>query len=79
MGVTVNQTLALALPGACDVQTPSVSQCNGKLTFLISPKFGIVFVFPILVHSFRKTLKTCLNLKPSWGPGKKILKTAHFS
>ncbi|KAE9460693.1 hypothetical protein C3L33_07478, partial [Rhododendron williamsianum] len=35
MGVTVNQTLALALPGACDVQTPSVSQCNGKLTFLI--------------------------------------------
>lgn len=43
-----------------------------ELTFLISPKFGIVFVFPILVHSFRKTLKTCLNFKPSWGPGKKF-------
>ncbi|XP_058197813.1 non-specific lipid transfer protein GPI-anchored 5-like [Rhododendron vialii] len=30
MGITVNQTLALALPGACDVQTPPVSECNGQ-------------------------------------------------
>ncbi|KAA8543263.1 hypothetical protein F0562_021242 [Nyssa sinensis] len=28
MGVNINQTLALALPGACNVQTPPVSQCN---------------------------------------------------
>ncbi|XP_052187960.1 non-specific lipid transfer protein GPI-anchored 5-like [Diospyros lotus] len=28
LGITVNQTLALALPGACDVQTPPVSRCN---------------------------------------------------
>ncbi|KAK9288431.1 hypothetical protein L1049_016888 [Liquidambar formosana] len=28
LGVTINQTLALALPGACNVQTPPVSQCN---------------------------------------------------
>ncbi|GFP92315.1 hypothetical protein PHJA_001375600 [Phtheirospermum japonicum] len=28
-GIAVNQTLALALPGACDVQTPPVSQCDG--------------------------------------------------
>ncbi|KAK1262603.1 hypothetical protein QJS04_geneDACA021144 [Acorus gramineus] len=27
-GINVNQTLALALPGACNVQTPPVSQCN---------------------------------------------------
>ncbi|CAI0434002.1 unnamed protein product [Linum tenue] len=27
--LTINQTLALALPGACKVQTPPVSQCKG--------------------------------------------------
>ncbi|KAK4492523.1 hypothetical protein RD792_003334 [Penstemon davidsonii] len=27
-GLAVNQTLALALPGACNVQTPPVSQCS---------------------------------------------------
>ncbi|KAI4364070.1 hypothetical protein MLD38_020209 [Melastoma candidum] len=27
-GYNINQTLALELPGACNVQTPSVSQCN---------------------------------------------------
>lgn len=30
-GVTINQTQALALPSACNVQTPPVSRCNGKL------------------------------------------------
>ncbi|XWS36322.1 hypothetical protein CRYUN_Cryun20dG0075200 [Craigia yunnanensis] len=29
LGITINQTLALQLPGACQVQTPSISQCNG--------------------------------------------------
>ncbi|KAK6120071.1 hypothetical protein DH2020_046201 [Rehmannia glutinosa] len=28
-GISVNQTLALALPAVCNVQTPPVSQCNG--------------------------------------------------
>ncbi|KAF9622601.1 hypothetical protein IFM89_032500 [Coptis chinensis] len=28
LGLSINQTLALALPGACNVQTPPVSQCN---------------------------------------------------
>ncbi|XP_056176641.1 non-specific lipid transfer protein GPI-anchored 26-like isoform X1 [Syzygium oleosum] len=28
LGVTLNQTLALALPGACNVQTPPVSKCD---------------------------------------------------
>ncbi|RDX87347.1 Non-specific lipid-transfer protein-like protein, partial [Mucuna pruriens] len=27
-GITINQTLALSLPGACEVQTPPVSQCQ---------------------------------------------------
>lgn len=30
LGITINRTLALALPGACNVQTPPVSQCDGK-------------------------------------------------
>ncbi|KAL5068197.1 hypothetical protein RYX36_019084 [Vicia faba] len=29
-GITINQTLALSLPGACKVQTPPVSQCKGQ-------------------------------------------------
>ncbi|TYI48980.1 hypothetical protein E1A91_D12G004000v1 [Gossypium mustelinum] len=28
LGVTINQTRALSLPGACNVQTPPVSRCN---------------------------------------------------
>ncbi|XP_038718869.1 non-specific lipid transfer protein GPI-anchored 19-like [Tripterygium wilfordii] len=28
LGVTLNETLALALPGACNVQTPPVSKCD---------------------------------------------------
>ncbi|KAL7177885.1 hypothetical protein ACSBR2_031113 [Camellia fascicularis] len=28
MALNVNQTLALALPGACNVKTPSISNCN---------------------------------------------------
>ncbi|XVF80816.1 hypothetical protein PTKIN_Ptkin15bG0105600 [Pterospermum kingtungense] len=28
LGIAINQTLALQLPGACRVQTPPVSQCN---------------------------------------------------
>ncbi|KAK6117182.1 hypothetical protein DH2020_049061 [Rehmannia glutinosa] len=30
LGLNINQTQALALPGACNVQTPPTSQCNGK-------------------------------------------------
>ncbi|MBA0617652.1 hypothetical protein Godav_027079 [Gossypium davidsonii] len=29
LGITINQTLATQLPGACQVQTPPISQCNG--------------------------------------------------
>ncbi|KAB5557459.1 hypothetical protein DKX38_008368 [Salix brachista] len=30
LGVNVNQTQALALPSVCNVQTPSISRCNGS-------------------------------------------------
>lgn len=33
LGVNINQTQALALPRACNVQTPSISSCNGKHTY----------------------------------------------
>lgn len=33
MGISINQTLALRLPGACNVQTPPISQCNGMVPF----------------------------------------------
>ncbi|KAL4387984.1 hypothetical protein GQ457_09G020190 [Hibiscus cannabinus] len=29
LGVSINQTLALALPALCNVKTPPVSKCNG--------------------------------------------------
>ncbi|KAL4572027.1 hypothetical protein LXL04_018795 [Taraxacum kok-saghyz] len=29
IGVTINQTLAISLPGACKVQTPPLNLCNG--------------------------------------------------
>ncbi|XP_039001103.1 non-specific lipid transfer protein GPI-anchored 19-like [Hibiscus syriacus] len=29
LGMTINQTKALSLPGACNVQTPPLSRCNG--------------------------------------------------
>jgi hypothetical protein len=31
LGITINQTLALGLPAACNVQTPPVSKCNGNI------------------------------------------------
>ncbi|KAK9055767.1 hypothetical protein SSX86_026852 [Deinandra increscens subsp. villosa] len=29
IGITINQTLAVTLPGVCGVQTPPISSCNG--------------------------------------------------
>ncbi|KAI4345657.1 hypothetical protein L6164_012757 [Bauhinia variegata] len=37
LGININQTQALALPGACNVQTPPVSQCNAAATPADSP------------------------------------------
>ncbi|KAF5741915.1 putative Nonspecific lipid-transfer protein precursor [Tripterygium wilfordii] len=49
LGITINQTLALSLPGACNVQTPPMSQCNGNPTLLcrilaIVAESSVVFV-----------------------------------
>lgn len=30
LGFNINQTLAVSLPGACQVQTPPISQCKGS-------------------------------------------------
>lgn len=30
LGIAINQTLALGLPSACNLQTPPVSRCNGN-------------------------------------------------
>ncbi|CAK9160684.1 unnamed protein product [Ilex paraguariensis] len=37
LGININQTLALALPAACKVQTPPVSRCNGGNGPALSP------------------------------------------
>ncbi|GMJ09105.1 glycosylphosphatidylinositol-anchored lipid protein transfer 5 [Hibiscus trionum] len=37
LGVTVNQTQAMALPTACNVKTPPASQCNGASSPSDSP------------------------------------------
>ncbi|KAB5568358.1 hypothetical protein DKX38_002151 [Salix brachista] len=36
-GIAINQTLALALPGACNVQTPPASRCNAANVPATSP------------------------------------------
>lgn len=41
IGVTINQTLAISLPGACKVQTPPLNLCNG----MIYSPFFILFCF----------------------------------
>ncbi|KAH7522291.1 hypothetical protein FEM48_Zijuj07G0122700 [Ziziphus jujuba var. spinosa] len=41
LGININKTLALALPGACNVRTPPVSRCdaaNGPATSVGSPE-----------------------------------------
>lgn len=40
LGITINKTLALSLPGACNVKTPPVSQCQCKPS-----KFHFCYVF----------------------------------
>ncbi|KAJ6324064.1 hypothetical protein OIU76_011379 [Salix suchowensis] len=37
LGINVNQTQAIALPGACNVQTPPISSCNNGASPAASP------------------------------------------
>ncbi|XP_030451698.2 non-specific lipid transfer protein GPI-anchored 5-like [Syzygium oleosum] len=39
-GIPINQTLALALPNACNVQTPPISQCNAVANAPTAPSVG---------------------------------------
>lgn len=48
LGVTINQTLALGLPAACNVQTPPVSKCNGK--FQTNTSFSILVIYQTAYH-----------------------------
>ena len=34
LGLNINQSQALELPKACNVQTPPTSQCNGNISFI---------------------------------------------
>ncbi|KAF5452546.1 hypothetical protein F2P56_027526 [Juglans regia] len=43
LGITINRTHALALPGACNVQTPPISRCNaakGPASFSVASPIG---------------------------------------
>ncbi|GMY16701.1 non-specific lipid transfer protein GPI-anchored 2-like [Fagus crenata] len=44
-GINFNQTQALALPGACNVQTPPISQCNASSP-ADSPSGGVFKTVP---------------------------------
>lgn len=45
LGISINRTLALTLPGACNVQTPPVSQCNSKtLVIYLFVMFSFVII-----------------------------------
>lgn len=59
-GVKINQTRAFELPGACNLQTPSISRCNGKFI-----DFKLVFSYRFLMdlqHILKYVfcLSTCL-------------------
>ncbi|TKY71141.1 Non-specific lipid-transfer protein [Spatholobus suberectus] len=62
LGININQTQALALPGACKVQTPPTSQCNTNNN-AASPPTGAVAESPNSVPSGTgsKTLPTTDN------------------
>lgn len=50
LGVTINQTLALALPSVCKVETPPSSRCNGKSPSTIYKNFIQKFYFQIVME-----------------------------
>lgn len=53
LGLDINQTQAIALPKACNVQTPPVSKCNGNhphQTFPLSFFFILVLFINALVR-----------------------------
>ncbi|KAL2349456.1 hypothetical protein Fmac_003456 [Flemingia macrophylla] len=85
LGININQTQALALPGACKVQTPPTSQCNNNGA--ASPPTGAVAESPNSIPSGTgsKTLPTTDGGSSSGNsielsiPLILILATAYFS
>lgn len=55
LGLNINQTQALALPGACEVQTPPTSQCNNG-------KYDNKFLFHYIEYKNNKKNILPLNM-----------------
>ncbi|XP_071736985.1 non-specific lipid transfer protein GPI-anchored 5-like isoform X2 [Rutidosis leptorrhynchoides] len=43
LGISINKTIALALPNACNVKTPPVSRCDGNRAPVMAPVMAPVF------------------------------------
>lgn len=56
LGVNINRTQALALPGACKVETPPISRCNGKASTTWTPLYILVV---ILVYIYSNLMCIC--------------------
>lgn len=59
-GLNINQTLALALPAACNIQTPPVSRCNGTYVQYVilshlQPLSSLNFQVQTTISSFHLT------------------------
>lgn len=69
-GINVNQTLALALPGVCGVQTPSASRCNGKtrhIYYIYVPKcFILIFGWLVCIQLCRECSWEWTNSFTGW-------------
>ncbi|KAG4168131.1 hypothetical protein ERO13_A12G004200v2 [Gossypium hirsutum] len=79
LGVTINQTRALSLPGACNVQTPPVSSCNAAANGPASPPVSSA-VSPSSADSSDETPDTSVTSSsiPS-GTGSKTVPTTEGS
>lgn len=49
LGIDFNRTQALALPKACNVQTPPASRCNGKKRLVLGDHFQLDSFFQCLL------------------------------
>ncbi|KAK9945272.1 hypothetical protein M0R45_010794 [Rubus argutus] len=79
LGITINQTLALSLPGACNVKTPPVSQCqsaNGPTTSSIStPPVSSPAETPGDANTPESAITPSASDFPSGGGSKTVLST----
>ncbi|KAJ9547585.1 hypothetical protein OSB04_020128 [Centaurea solstitialis] len=79
IGVTINQTLAITLPGACQVQTPPISQCNtvangpasGPTSSAISPTASQIVPSQETPEAEAPTTSSTPTITPGSGSGSK--------